>query len=201
MFQRGTRQEPFPLREGRDARLHERGSIASSLGAALTDPKVAQFDRAVTRADDRSRRAVCPASRRWIYLGGAHAHLRQALHGGRGSAREWGWALAPDEVTGNAYLAWAYFGLKDVAKLKAQGARRAHAWLRGPDVSQEPERGRERSRRSVDRGELVDIIEKGVTAIGVSMVLVGIVVVSTAALLGCKGALRRVRSVRRRATS
>jgi tetratricopeptide (TPR) repeat protein len=91
------------------------------LGAALTDPKVAQLDRAVSElttaaAGGGAQRADC-----WIYLGGAHLAAKRYTEAV--AALEKGLALAPDEVMGNAYMAWAYLGLKDAAKFKAQGAR------------------------------------------------------------------------------
>ncbi len=91
------------------------------LGAALTDPKVAQLDRAVKEltaaaTGGGAKRADC-----WIYLGGAH--LAAKRYADAATALEKGLALQPDEVTGNAYLAWAFLGLKDAEKFKAQGAK------------------------------------------------------------------------------
>jgi tetratricopeptide (TPR) repeat protein len=91
------------------------------LGAALTDPKVAQLDRAVSELTTAAAGAGAQRADCWIYLGGAHLAAKRYTEAV--AALEKGLALAPDEVTGNAYLAWAYFGLKDVAKFKAQGAR------------------------------------------------------------------------------
>jgi tetratricopeptide (TPR) repeat protein len=90
-----------------------------NLGAVLSE--LNQNDRAVTELTRVVEGSGAQRADAWIYLGGAHLnakHYKEAA-----AALTQGLAIAPDVQLGNAYIAWAYLGLKDAENFKKYGAK------------------------------------------------------------------------------
>jgi tetratricopeptide (TPR) repeat protein len=91
----------------------------TSLGAALNGTK--QYDRAVEELQKVIQTPGYSKADAWIYLGEAQLQLKRYKEAV--TTLEKGAELAPQNVQAAAYLAWAYFGLKDAANFKKHGAR------------------------------------------------------------------------------
>ncbi|MBN2371428.1 MAG: tetratricopeptide repeat protein [Vicinamibacteria bacterium] len=90
-----------------------------NLGAVLSE--LGQNDRAVTELTRVVEGSGAQRADAWIYLGGAHLNAKR--YKDAVAALEKGLALAPEVPLGNAYIAWAYLGLKDAANFKKYGAK------------------------------------------------------------------------------
>jgi tetratricopeptide (TPR) repeat protein len=90
-----------------------------NLGAVLS--ALNQNDRAVTELTKVVEGSGASRADAWIYLGGAHLNAKRYKEAV--AALEKGLTLAPDVQLGNAYIAWAYLGLKDAANFKKYGAK------------------------------------------------------------------------------
>ncbi len=91
----------------------------TNMGAALVALK--DFDRAVAELEKVTGAPGYDRAEAWIYLGQAHLgakRYKEAI-----AALDKALAIAPENDQVNAYLAWAYFGLKDSANFKRYGAK------------------------------------------------------------------------------
>jgi tetratricopeptide (TPR) repeat protein len=96
------------------------GAVLSQLGGGQKKNK-AYLDEAVELLDGVVKGAGAGRADAWIYLGGAYLaadRFQEAV-----TALDKALALAPDVQVANAYMAWAYFGLKDEANFKKFGIK------------------------------------------------------------------------------
>jgi tetratricopeptide (TPR) repeat protein len=91
----------------------------TNLGAALVALK--DYDRAVDELGKVTGATGHDRAEAWIYLG--QAHLGAKRYKDAIAALEKALAIAPESDQVNAFLAWAYFGLKDSANFKKYGAK------------------------------------------------------------------------------
>jgi tetratricopeptide (TPR) repeat protein len=91
----------------------------TNLGAALSDLK--QTDRAVAELTKVTQDPAYKKPEAWIYLGAAHLgakRYKEAIPPLQRAAE-----IAPDNAQVEAYLGWAYFGLKDAESFKKHAGR------------------------------------------------------------------------------
>jgi tetratricopeptide (TPR) repeat protein len=96
------------------------GAVLSQLGGGQ-HKNVAYLDEAIAELDKVVKGAGAQRADAWIYLGGAYLaadRFQEAV-----TALEKALALAPDVQVANAYMAWAYFGLKDEAGFQKYGIK------------------------------------------------------------------------------
>ena len=90
----------------------------TNLGAVLAEMQ--QLERAEAELTKVTSTPGYAKPDAWIYLGGAYLGAKRYKEAV--SALEKALAVAPQVQMTNAYLAWSYFGLKDVANFKKYGA-------------------------------------------------------------------------------
>jgi tetratricopeptide (TPR) repeat protein len=91
----------------------------TALGAALSDAK--QYDRALAELTKVTESPGYHRAEAWIYLGRAYVatkRYKEAI-----APLEKAASIAPNSPDAAAWQAWAYFGLKDAANFKKQGAK------------------------------------------------------------------------------
>lgn len=91
----------------------------TQLGAALVDLK--QFDRAVSELGKATAAPGQPRAEGWIYLGAAHLGAKRYKDAIQ--ALQKASTIAADNAQVEAYLAWAYFGLKDSKAFVAHASK------------------------------------------------------------------------------
>jgi cellulose synthase operon protein C len=91
----------------------------TNLGAVLSE--LQQLDRAQAELTQVTATPGYAKADAWIYLGGAYLGAKKYKEAV--AALEKALAIAPEVQMTNAYMAWAYFALKDAANFKKYGAK------------------------------------------------------------------------------
>ena len=99
-------------------------------GAALM--QAGQLDKAVEELTKVTSSEGYSGSQAWLYLGAAH--LQASRYKEAVAALEKSLAAKAGNAQAEAYLAWAYFGLKDAANFKAHGASARKLGYKDPQL-------------------------------------------------------------------
>lgn len=91
----------------------------TALGVALSDAK--QYERSIEVLEKASAAPGYARADGWISLGASQLALKR--YADAAAALEKGVGLAPDNAQAEAYLGWAYFGLKDADNFKKHAGK------------------------------------------------------------------------------